>query len=228
LSWAKNPNETGYGYTLATPQEIIQYALNQGCKGICFTYNEPAIMIQEVMAVALEAKKNGLSNFLVTNSTLTNESVKIISPLISAAATDIKSMDNSFFWNYCGIKVPDVSQKILACIKSLQENGVHVEVRTNVIPGANDSEENLRNIARWIIDNLGKNTAWHITRFFPAHQLAHLPPTPWNKIKTAYLIGIQEGLENVLFHLSKACDCYKGTATDHAKCCKQTFSRGVS
>lgn len=214
LSWAKEPNETNYGFTKSNPKTIALYAFNKGCKGICFTYNEPAICIEWVEEIAKEAKKLGLYNFLVTNSTLSTDSVKIISPLIDAVATDIKSMDDNFFFEYCGINIPGISQKILSCIKLFKDNGVHVEVRTNVIPGANDSEENFRRIAIWIRENLGKETPWHISRFFPAHQLSHLQKTPYKTIKEAVLIGNQEGLSHVLFYLAKACDCYKNA------CCK--------
>ncbi|NSW95210.1 MAG: radical SAM protein [Bacteroidales bacterium] len=206
LSW--NLNAETLGYRDMNPDEIVETALNNNCKGICYTFNEPAILTEVVAEVATAAKNKNLFNVLVTNSTLTVKSAEQISPCIDVVAADIKSMTDEFYYNYCGaVGIPDVSGRILQCIKTFFDNGCHIEVRTNIIPGGNDQEENYHEIARWIRYNLSHSTPWHITRFFPAHKLSHLDPTPEKSLLKAQETGLSEGLVNVHIYMDKGCDC---------------------
>jgi pyruvate formate lyase activating enzyme len=91
---------------------------------------------------------------------------------------------------------------------------MHVEVVTNIVPTMNDDNEQLRGIAEWVRDNLGELTPWHVTRFYPNHQLLDLPPTPIASLERAYQIGKQAGLKfvylgNVPGHGSESTICYQ-------------------
>jgi pyruvate formate lyase activating enzyme len=206
LSWTTTGD--GIGFTEMKPGQVIQLARDNRCGGICYTFNEPAVVLESVEEIAGEARKAGLINVLVTNSTLTPVSARKIAPLVDVVAADIKSMDDSFYFDYCGAEgIRGVAGKILACIKTFHDCGIHVEIRTNIIPGANDSRENFHGIARWIRQNLGRDIPWHITRFFPAHRLSHLPATPTGAMIEAQKIGLEEGLRHVHTHFSKGCDC---------------------
>ena len=195
-----------------TAGDVIEMALKNGCRGICFTYNEPAILLETVEDIAYKARENNLFNIFVTNSTLTKKSTKRISSCIDAVAADIKSLNDGFYYEYCGAKgIPGVADKILRCIRTFYDEGIHVEVRTNIIPGANDQKENYHAIASWIRDNMDINTPWHITRFFPANRLSHISQTPAESLLQARQSGIEEGLKNVHVFLDKGCDCAKET-----------------
>lgn len=195
-------------FTEMKPEEVVDMALQYNCQGICYTYNEPAILLETVENIASLARENGLFNVFVTNSTLTERSVKRISGFIDAVAADIKSLNDDFYYEYCGATgISEIACKILKCIRSFSDSGCHVEVRTNIIQGANDQEENYHGIASWIRDNLGKNTPWHITRFFPANKLSHLVNTPAESMLKAQQIGFDEGLINVHTFFDKGCDC---------------------
>ena len=85
---------------------------------------------------------------------------------------------------------------------------MHVEVVTNIIPTMNDDEEQLRNIATWIRDNLGELTPWHVTRFHPLHEFTHLSATPVSTLERAYKIGKEAGLKFV----------YLGNVPGHEGC----------
>jgi len=208
LSWT-NTGE-GVDYVELHPDNIVKMALKSDCQGICYTYNEPAILLEEVEEIALKAKNAGLFNIFVTNSTLTTYSTKRISPLMSAVGVDIKSMDDEFYYQYCGAQgINDIALKILNCIQAFYDSGCHVEVRTNIINGANDQEVNLKNIAHWIKSNLGEQTPWHITRFFPAYKLNHIDQTPTKVMLKAQQFGLDEGLKHVHTYFTKGCDCAK-------------------
>jgi pyruvate formate lyase activating enzyme len=206
LSWSVTGENIGF--VEMEPEEVIDMALHNDCKGICYTYNEPAILLENVENIASLAREKGLFNVFVTNSTLTERSVKRISGYIDAVAADIKSLDDNFYYEYCGAEgISDVAGKILKCIKSFSQCGCHIEVRTNIINGVNDTVGNYREIASWIRDNLGQATPWHITRFFPAHRLSHMPLTPVEPIFKALQTGYDEGLINVHTFFNKGCDC---------------------
>jgi pyruvate formate lyase activating enzyme len=191
-----------------SPTQVVDLAREQGCRGIAFTYNEPGVLLESVESVAREAGSAGLFNILVTNSTLTRDSVRRIAPLMDAVAADIKSMEDEFYVRYCGAEgIRRPAEKILDCIRTFHEAGRHVEVRTNLIPGANDQKDNLRAIARWIRMEMGPEVPWHLTRFFPAHKLSHLIPTPAKTLRAAREIGLKEGLKHVHAFSSKGCDC---------------------
>jgi pyruvate formate lyase activating enzyme len=232
LSWAESGNTPGYREM--SPEDIVDSALENGCRGICYTYNEPAIILETVEKIAARAKKSGMLNVFVTNSTLTEKSAERISKSVDAVAADIKSIDDDFYYNYCGAGgISNVAGKILSCISTFHNSGVHVEIRTNIIPGGNDKKENYHDIASWIRKNIGKDTPWHITRFFPAHKLANVCQTPAESLFEAREAGTDEGLKFVYIYPDKGCDCAKDIyllgnerahddSASHCCCCNKT------
>jgi len=205
LSWTA----TGEGIKIINldPGVIIRTARARGCRGICYTYNEPAIQIEFVEETARQARAAGLINVFVTNSTLTCSSIDRLAPWIDAVAADIKSFDDNFYLRYCGTQgIIDVAAKIRRCIRRFKDDGCHVEVRTNIIPGVNDSEDAFRRISGWIRESLSPETPWHLTRYFPSHLLGTCK-TPAKTLFQAQTIGRDEGLAFVHVHLSKGCDC---------------------
>jgi pyruvate formate lyase activating enzyme len=210
LSWSETGDNMGFREMPAG--DVIKMALKNDCEGICYTYNEPAILLEMVEDIAYKARENGLFNVFVTNCTLTERSARRISGCVDAVAADIKSLKDDFYYEYCGaIGIPDVASKILRCIRAFNDGGSHVEIRTNIIPGANDQEENYHAIASWIRDNMDINTPWHITRFFPANKLSHISQTPAESLLKAQQAGFDEGLKNVHTFPDKGCDCAKET-----------------
>lgn len=211
LSW------TASGEGLASiemdPEAVVGLALERGCAGVAVTFNEPAVLIEDVADLAAAARRAGLFTVFVTNSTLTVPSARRIAPWLDAVAADIKSLEDDFYDRYCGAGgIQRPAAKVLACIKALYEAGCHVEVRTNVVPGGNDRESDLRGIAGWIKENLGAETPWHITRFFPAHELSQAAPTPAGTLRVGRRIGLAAGLKHVYAYPGKGCDCAGGSA----------------
>ncbi len=187
-----------------TPGQIIETALKHGVDGIAFTYSEPAVWLEYVLDVSRLAREAGLFTVYVSNSFVTDEALETMSPFIDVLCSDIKSLSDEFYKDIC--PVSNVEQ-VLASIKKAQALGIHVETRTNVIPGRNDSPEELKRIAGWIRDNLGADSPWHITRFFPAYKLSHIAPTPDAIINLAAANARRIGLKNVYGHTDISCDC---------------------
>jgi pyruvate formate lyase activating enzyme len=118
-------------------------------------------------------------------------------------------MDDTFYRNICA---KASVREVLQSIKTAHELGIHVETRTNVIPGYNDDSANLAAVADWIHDNLGADSPWHITRFHPAYRMADVPSTPVASLEQAAALGRQAGLSHVYVYADKGCDC----ATENA------------
>ena len=191
-----------------SPQQIVDTAIEHGVDGIAFTYSEPAVWLEYVIDVSERAHEAGLFTVYVSNSFVTDEALELMAPHIDVLCSDIKSLSNEFYKDICPVSEVDM---VLRSISKAQQLGIHVETRTNVIPGKNDGEAELLQIAEWIRDNLGADSPWHITKFFPAYKLSHIPATPNEIIDKAAANARQAGLINVYGHTDISCDC----ATDN-------------
>lgn len=184
-----------YCRTGVTPEMLVRLARSSGSSGVAWTYNEPAIWLNYTLDCAKLCKESGLYTVYVTNGYATPEHLDMIGPYLDVYRVDLKSMDDHFYREL--IKVPSVQGILDVAIRAKEKWGMHIECVTNVIPGWNDSEENLRKTASWITDNLGKATPWHVTRFFPYGELSNVPPTPPETLARGVEIGKECGLEFV-------------------------------
>jgi pyruvate formate lyase activating enzyme len=189
-----------------TPQELVAAAQRHGVDGIAFTYSEPAVWLEYVIDVSIAAHAAGLYTVYVSNSFVTDEALVEMAPHVDVLCSDVKSLDDEFYQAICR---PARTFQVLHAIERAQQLGIHVETRTNIIPGRNDNPDMLREIARWVRDHLGTDSPWHITKFFPAFQLSHVPPTPSATLWRAHDIAREEGLTNVYVYDDKGCDCAK-------------------
>ena len=158
------------------------------------------------MDVSQLAHESGLYTVYVSNSYVTDEALEMIAPHIDVLCSDIKSMRDDFYKEICR---PAKVQQVLASIRKAHDLGIHVETRTNIIPGKNDDPRQYEEIAQWVYDNLGEDSPWHITRFFPAYQLDHLPMTPEEDLFAAEAAAKRVGLKNIYVYNDKGCDCAK-------------------
>lgn len=187
-----------------TPQQLIDAALKHKVQGIAFTYSEPAVWLEYVIDVAKLAHEQGLFTVYVSNSYITDEALEMVAPYIDVLCSDVKSLSDEFYHDIC--PTSNVAE-VLGSIKKAYDLGIHVETRTNIIPTKNDDINELKQIAQWIKNNLGEDSPWHITKFFPAYQLSHLPATPDAIIHQAAQAAQQVGLKNVYAHTDISCDC---------------------
>ena len=186
------PSEAGGELRRLGPEQSVALALAHACEGICWTYNEPAIWFEQTLETARLAKEKGLYTAYVTNGTITAEGLDAIGPFLDAYRVDIKAFSRAAYKRISGIAR---FEGILEMAVRAQEKwGMHVECITNVTPTINDDPAMLRDMARWIHDALGPHTPWHITRFYPHLDLAHLPPTPVATLERTYDMAREEGL----------------------------------
>ncbi|MBC8274773.1 MAG: AmmeMemoRadiSam system radical SAM enzyme [Chloroflexi bacterium] len=193
------------------PEEAVKLAKQRNCGGITWTYNEPSIWFEYTLDSAKLAKKDGLYTGYVTNGYLTPEALDIIGPYLDAWRVDIKGFSDALYRNLA--KIPRWRGILEVAKRAQQKWSMHVEVVTNIVPTMNDDDEQLHGIAGWVRDELGELTPWHVTRFYPHHNLMHLPATPIATLEKAYDIGKKAGLRfvylgNVPGHGAENTVCY--------------------
>jgi pyruvate formate lyase activating enzyme len=177
----------------ATPQQIVTNALETNSCSVAYTYTEPTIFFEYAYDTAQLAHRTGLANIYVTNGYMTQEMLKMFHPYLDAANVDLKAFRKKTYHKYVGAGL----QPILDNLKLMKKLGIWLEVTTLVIPKLNDDPAELRNAARFIAQELGEDTPWHISRFYPAYKMTGLQPTPLATLQRAREIGLQEGLHYV-------------------------------
>ncbi len=175
------------------PSELVKIAKLKGSIGIAYTYTEPTIFYEYVYETSIQMKKSGLKNVWVTNGFIEEEPQLKLKELVDGVNNDLKSFSEKTYKKYTGGKLKPVLETLKRWIKM----GVWLEVTTLLIPGVNDSKEELRDIASFIKNELGEFVPWHISRFYPHYRMLSTPPTPPSKIKEAREIGLSEGLRFV-------------------------------
>lgn len=174
------------------PAQVVEEAKKSGCLSISYTYTEPTIFFEYAYDTARLAKEAGLYNTFVTNGFMTRQALDTISPYLDAANVDLKSFSEDYYKKNCKAHLSPVLDSI-AYMKKLD---IWVEVTTLVIPGENDSEEELNQIAGFIAQ-VDKNIPWHISRFHPDYQFSDRSATPLNTLQMAMEIGKKCGLNYV-------------------------------
>jgi pyruvate formate lyase activating enzyme len=177
----------------AAPDRIVRSALDNRAKSISYTYSEPTVFFELMQDTARLARRNGVLNVMVSNGFQSSKCLDELSDLIDAANIDLKAYTDEFYENQCGAKLEPVKRNL----KRMVEMGWWVEVTTLVIPGLNDSREELKNIAQFIAGELGPDVPWHVSRFHPDYTMLDRPATPVSALEAALEAGGEAGLHYV-------------------------------
>lgn len=175
-----------------SPERLVEAAREEGCRTIAYTYTEPTIFFEYALDTARLARDQGLKNIFVTNGYMTAEALEMIAPVLDAANLDLKSFRDDFYREICGARL----QPVLDTIKRMHELGIWIEVTTLVIPGHNDSDQELESIARFL-SGLSPEIPWHVSAYYPTYRLTSAPRTPVSTLRRAREIGLSAGLRYV-------------------------------
>jgi pyruvate formate lyase activating enzyme len=174
------------------PEKIVELALSGNCQSISYTYTEPTVFMEYALDVAKIAKDKGLKNVYVTNGYMTEEVLNEIYPYMDAANVDLKGFTEEHYQNVCGARL----KPIMDTIRLMKQLGVWIELTTLIIPTINDSEDDIRRLAEFIV-SIGREIPWHVSRFHPTYKMNNLQPTPVRSVIKARQIGLEVGLRYV-------------------------------
>jgi pyruvate formate lyase activating enzyme len=181
--------KSGLRSTRLAVKEVVRQAMLNDCQSVSYTYTEPTIFFEYAYDTARLAKESGLRNNFVTNGFMTGEALETIKPYLDAANVDLKFFREESYQKICKARL----QPVLESISKMRELGIWVEVTTLVIPGLNDSEEELRDIARFLA-SVDRDIPWHLSRFHPDYEYLDKQATPVATLRKAREIGKSEGL----------------------------------
>jgi Pyruvate-formate lyase-activating enzyme len=176
-----------------SPSEVVKEAKKKKAKIIAYTYTEPTIFYEYALDIAKEARKNKIKNVTVTNGFINQEPLKELCNYLDASNIDLKSINPEFYKQVCKAELAPV----LESIKTMKEKGVWIELTNLLIPGLNDSVEDISKLVSWIKRNLGRDTPLHFTAFYPSFKLLNLPPTSLEILTKARNIALAQGINYV-------------------------------
>jgi pyruvate formate lyase activating enzyme len=190
-SQALRDQSAGTPPQVITPGEIVTAARAHGARIVTSTYNEPLITSEWAVAVFKEAKAAGLVCSYVSNGNATPEVLDYLRPWVSLYKVDLKSFRDRPYRDLGG-----TLERVTWTIRALHEQGFWVEVVTLLVPGFNDSDEELRDIARFLV-GVSPDIPWHVTAFHQDYRMTHPPHTTVAGLLRAAEIGVREGLRFV-------------------------------
>jgi len=176
-----------------SPGEAVLAAQHHGCQSLSYTYNEPTVFVEFAQDTAALAREAGLGNCFVTNGYVSDEVLEAVYANLDAANVDLKSFAPEFYRRLTGGRL----RPVLNTLTALKQLGVWVEVTTLLIPGLNDSADELRALCQWVGEHLGDRTPLHFSAFHPDHRLLDVPATPPDTLRRARELALEAGLRYV-------------------------------
>ncbi len=191
ISKARYDHERAYQFT---PEHVVAEAIKNHCPSIAFTYNDPVIWAEYAIDIAKLAHAYGLKSVAVTAGYITPEALPAFYDHMDAANVDLKGFTENFYRKTCLAHLAPV----LETLKALKRRGTTwFEITNLVIPTLNDAREEIRDMCRWILDNLGPEVPLHFTAFHPDFKLMHLANTSEDFLEEARLLAMDLGMHYV-------------------------------
>jgi pyruvate formate lyase activating enzyme len=176
------------------PEHLVEAAVRGRCKSIAYTYTEPTVFMELCHDCGRLAKKSGLTNVFVSNGYMTREAVDFASDWLDGINVDLKAFSEDYYKQLCKARLKPVLDTISYIAK---ETNIWLEITTLLVPEQNDSEDELKKLAGFIVDKAGRDVPWHISRFHPQYKYQDSVPTPMSSLERAYEIGTSAGLHYV-------------------------------
>ena len=176
------------------PKNIVELAIEADCKSIAYTYTEPTVFMELAADVGKIAKQKGLANVFVSNGFMTKEAIDFTSDWLDGINVDLKAFTEDYYKNLCKAKFAPVLETIDYIANHTK---IWMEITTLIVPGQNDSDGELKQIAEFIFNTCGAETPWHVSRFHPQYKFSDTEPTPSSTLQRAFDIAKAAGLKYV-------------------------------
>ncbi|MHC4124576.1 MAG: AmmeMemoRadiSam system radical SAM enzyme [Planctomycetota bacterium] len=193
------------------PEKIVDAAIKSGCKSIAYTYTEPTIFMELCNDCGRIGKEKGLTNVFVSNGYMTKEAVDFAKDWLNGINIDLKAFNEDYYKKLCKARLGPVLDTIGYIAN---ETDIWLEITTLLVPGENDSEDELKKLTEFIVSKAGADVPWHISRFYPNYKYLDSDATPLSSLERAERIGKEAGLRyiyigNVPGGKSENTFCYK-------------------
>lgn len=175
------------------PQAVVDAALRNSCPVIAYTYSEPLVFFEYMVDTSVAARDRGIKNVVVTGGHTNPEPFQELLQVVDAVKIDLKSFRQDFYTKY----VRGELQPVLDAIKAVSRSSAWLEIVYLVIPSLNDAPHDLRDMSRWVLQEVGQDVPVHFSRFHPYYLMKNLPPTPVSTLERARDIALEEGLSYV-------------------------------
>jgi len=176
------------------PDLLVGAALRSDCKSMAYTYTEPTIFMELCSDCGRLAKKEGLANVFVSNGYMTTEAIDFAKEWLDGINVDLKAFSEDYYSRLCKAHLQPVLDTISYIAK---ETDIWMEITTLLVPGENDSEEELKRLAEFIVTRAGADVPWHISRFHPQYKYEGSGSTPIASLEKAMEIGREAGLHYI-------------------------------
>jgi pyruvate formate lyase activating enzyme len=177
-----------------SPELIVGAAVRDKCESIAYTYTEPTVFMELCNDCGRLAKEHGLANVFVSNGYMTIEAIDFTANWLDGINVDLKSFSDDYYKRLCKARL----QPVLDTISYIAgETNIWMEITTLLLPDENDSEEELKELADFIVNNAGPDVPWHISRFHPQYKYLASSPTSVSSLERAFEIGKSAGLHHV-------------------------------
>lgn len=187
----------------AMPADLVATCQRRGIPMLAYTYNEPTVFFEYAYDTARLAHAQGIRNVFVSSGFESLAALEMIEPYLDSINVDLKAFDDEFYRQVCGTRLKPVMRNIEHIVHRTR---IWIEITTLLIPGLNDSQAELKDMAAWLA-SLSPDLPWHISAFHPDYQMLDRPPTPHKTLMQAWEIGKEAGLNYV----------YVGNVHDHER-----------
>ncbi len=183
------------------PRELVRMAAARNSPTIAYTYSEPVVFYEYAHDSAALARSHGVGSVMISNGYILEEPLRQLCRHLTGVKIDLKAFTEEFYRRHCAGELAPV----LHTLEVLADLGMHTEVVVLLIPTLNDSESEIRDMARWLVAHMGENVPVHFIRFRPVYRMTNLPPTPLETLERARRVAMNAGLRyvylgNVPFH----------------------------
>jgi pyruvate formate lyase activating enzyme len=176
-----------------SPREIVDQAIEKQIPTIAFTYSEPTVWYEYMHDIAKSAREKSVNSVVISNGFIEKQPLADLLPYLSAYKIDLKSIREDYYRDVVRGELKPVLERLV----QVRNSSMLLEIVNLVVPTLNDSEDDFRQLARWVKSNLGSDVPLHYSQFYPKYLLKNLPPTPQATLETAYDVSKAEGLEYV-------------------------------
>ncbi len=175
------------------PEQVAKLSADYRAESMAYTYNEPTIFFEFMYDTAIQAKKYDLNNVVITAGFIQQQPVEDLCKVVDAIKIDLKAFRQKYYEHI----VRGELKPVLKAIETIHKQNVWLEIVYLVVPTLNDGEDEIRDLARWMKQNIGPDVPIHFTRFYPQYLLKNLPPTPISTLERCKAIADAEGLHYV-------------------------------